>query len=317
MHRRVSILALVALSLLATSAFAQSTDFGDTADINTIRQGGGSIWARMCGTRNMDQAEIQAIEEHTAAMRAKQDPMAALRYGDLTPMEEVRAGGSVTVRVYVHVIRNGAGTAGNLTATQIANQIKVMNDSFSGVTGGYNTPFRFSLVSTDYTNNSTWYTCTPGTSAERAMKQALHRGTAKDLNLYFNNMGGGLLGWATFPSDYSANPLMDGVVCLNSSIPGGSASPYNLGDTATHEVGHWVGLYHTFQGGCSTSNDQVSDTPAEKNPASGCPIIDTCPSTGRDPVENFMDYSTDSCMYKFTAGQAQRADTQSATYRGL
>ncbi|HEV7923610.1 MAG TPA: zinc metalloprotease [Thermoanaerobaculia bacterium] len=317
MHRRVSTLAFAALSLLATSAFAQH-DFGDGADLNTIRQGGGNgIWARMCGTRNLDQAEIQAIEEHTAAMRARQDPSAALRFGDLTPMEDVRAGGSVTVRVYVHVIRNSAGTAGNLTATQIANQIKVMNDSFGGVTGGYNTPFRFTLVSTDYTNNSTYYTATPGTTAERSMKNALHRGTAKDLNLYFNNMGGGLLGWATFPSDYSSAPLMDGVVCLNASIPGGSASPYNLGDTATHEVGHWVGLYHTFQGGCSTSNDQVADTPAEKNPASGCPVIDTCPSTGRDPVENFMDYSTDSCMYKFTAGQAQRADTQSATYRGL
>ena len=117
MHRRVSILAFAALSLLATSAFAQH-DFGDGADLNTIRQGGGnSIWARMCGTRNMDQAEIQAIEEHTAAMRAKQDPSASLRFGDLTPMEDVRAGGSVTVRVYVHVIRNSAGTAGNLAVS--------------------------------------------------------------------------------------------------------------------------------------------------------------------------------------------------------
>lgn len=317
MHRKVSILATAALTLMTTGAFAQQQDFGGAADVNTIRTGGSNMGARTCGTRAMDQVEIQAIEEHTAAMRAKQDPSAAMRFGDLVPMEEVRAGGSVTVKVYVHVIRNAAGTAGNITSTQINNQIKVMNDSFSGVTGGYNTPFRFTLAGTDYTNNATYYTCQPGTSAERAMKNALHRGTAKDLNLYFNNMGGGLLGWATFPSDYSSAPLMDGVVILNASIPGGSASPYNLGDTATHEVGHWVGLYHTFQGGCSASNDQVSDTPAERNPASGCPVIDTCPAAGNDPVENFMDYSTDSCMYKFTAGQAQRADTQSATYRGL
>src|ERR1051325_3762649 len=318
MHRRVSTLAFAALSLLATSAIAQSADFGTSADTNTVRQGGNnSIWARMCGTRNLTDAEIEAIEQHTSAMRANGNPSAALRYGDLTPMEDVRAGGSVNVNVYVHVIRNSAGTAGNLTATQINNQMKVLNDAFAGVTGGYNTPFRFTLVGTDYTNDNSYYTCQPGTTAERNMKNALHKGTAKDLNLYFNNMGGGLLGWATFPSDYSHAPLMDGVVILNSSIPGGSAAPYNLGDTATHEVGHWVGLYHTFQGGCSKNNDQVADTPAEKNPAFGCPIQDSCPATGNDPVENFMDYSDDSCMYKFTAGQAQRSDTQCATYRGL
>lgn len=231
-----------------------------------------------------------------------------------------RAGGNITVPVYVHVITNG--TAGNVSDAAIANQINVLNTAYAGLDtgGGFNTSYRFQLVATDRTSNSSWYTAGPGTTAETQMKTALRRGTADDLNIYLNNMGGGLLGWATFPWDYAAKPSMDGVVVLSASIPGGTASPYNLGDTATHEIGHWLGLYHTFQGGCTTNNDYVSDTAAERSPNYGCPTgtRNTCSGNrfpGNDPVENFMDYTDDACMYRFTSGQNSRMDSAWNAYR--
>ena len=221
-----------------------------------------------------------------------------------------------TISVYFHVITNSSGQ-GAPSSGQINNQINVLNAAY----GGWG--WSFNLVSTDTTANNTWYTCTGGT-CESQMKNALRQGTADDLNIYANNMGGGLLGWATFPSSYTGNPKNDGVVILTASMPGGSAAPYNLGDTATHEVGHWMGLYHTFQGGCAknatSGGDLVADTPAERSPAYGCPVgRDSCtPSSrypGLDPITNFMDYTDDACMNTFSSGQDTRMDSQFTTYR--
>jgi hypothetical protein len=219
--------------------------------------------------------------------------------------------GSININTYAHVINKGTGAAnGDISDAMIADQMAVLNAAYA------NTPFRFTLVGTTRTTNATWYTAGPDTTAEAAMKNALRQGTADDLNMYFSSPGGGLLGWATFPNWYAGAPKDDGVVILNTSLPGGSAAPYNLGDTATHEVGHWLGLYHTFQGGCQKTNDYVSDTPAEQSSAFGCPVgRDTCREAGLDPITNFMDYTDDACMDRFSAGQIARMDSFWATYR--
>jgi hypothetical protein len=224
----------------------------------------------------------------------------------------------VSITVNFHVIRSASG-AGDVSDSRLSSQISTLNAAYSG------RGFTFVRGTTDRTNNASWYTMGYGTTAEANCKNYFTGIASNDsryvLNFYAANPGGGLLGWATFPWERSGNPRMDGVVILSSSINGGSATPYNLGDTAVHEVGHWLGLYHTFQDGCGTGNnttsgDRVSDTWAEASAASGCPTgRDTCSYSGNDPITNFMDYTTDSCMNTFTSGQANRMVSMASTYR--
>jgi hypothetical protein len=228
------------------------------------------------------------------------------------------APGTVTINVYFHVINQGAGLEnGDVPLSMINDQIAVLNEGFSGTAAGANTSFRFALAGVTRTTNARWFNQAERTNVEKQYKQALHVGTADDLNIYSANPGGGLLGWATFPWNYTPRRAwQDGIVILYSSMPGGDAFPYNEGDTATHEVGHWVGLYHTFQGGCNESGDQVADTPAEQSAAFGCPAgRDTCAAAGVDPIQNFMDYTDDACMFEFTTDQSGRMDTMWSSYR--
>jgi hypothetical protein len=251
---------------------------------------------RVCGTDHDPQKIAKAETDFAKRLEILRD----------NPNMAEAAGG--VINVYFHVVSNGS--TGNISDQMIADQITVLNAAYAG--WGWS----FNLISTDRTSNATWFNGCYGTS-ETAMKTALHQGSAKDLNIYTCNPSNGILGYATFPSSYAGAPLKDGTVLLHSSLPGGSAVPYNEGDTGTHEVGHWMGLYHTFQGGCNGSGDLVNDTSAERSAAYGCPTgQDSCRSkAGLDPVENFMDYTDDSCMFKFTSGQDVRMDGQYTTYR--
>ncbi|WP_342377931.1 zinc metalloprotease [Myxococcus stipitatus] len=218
----------------------------------------------------------------------------------------VRPVGSVDIPVYFHVINKGGGIInGDLPARMITDQLAVLNAAYA------NTPFKFTLTKTTRTMDPVAFE-----NFGPAVKVALREGGKNALNLYTANLKNNLLGHSTFPADYASNPKLDGVVLLYTTVPGGSAAPFNQGDTATHEVGHWLGLYHTFQGGCVSPGDAVSDTAAESSPAYGCPTgRDTCAPLGVDPIHNFMDYTDDACMNAFTPGQAARMDAMAQTYR--
>ncbi|KAF9644652.1 zincin [Thelephora ganbajun] len=204
-----------------------------------------------------------------------------------------------------------------VTDFQIQAQIDALNQDYNGTVLG------FELENVTRTSNAARFNNVgPGSTEQTAMKSALREGTASTLNVYTAGFTSGdsqgLLDYATSPADYASNPMDDGVVILYSSLPGGSTTNFNLGRTLTHETGHWVGLYHTFQGGCDGDGDFVADTLAEAFPASGCPVSrDTCPSPGLDPIHNYMDYSNDSCMDNFTPGQIDRLRSQISTYRGI
>lgn len=313
--------AILAASILA----AAGVGFG-ASSASAITMAGGDSVAAECATDSHSDAVTsgrspRAKDPHDVspakakAMEAELTKALAAKGLERGASGEARkpGGGSgpftpTTIDVYWHTITDGSN--GALSASEINSQINVLNNAYSG------TGFSFALKGTTTTNNASWYNGLDyGTTAERNMKSALRQGDKGDLNIYTADLGGGLLGWATFPKKRLDS--MDGVVILDESLPGGSASPYNQGDTATHEVGHWLNLYHTFQGGCSErAGDYVSDTPAEASPASGCPTgRDTCTLPGLDPIKNFMDYTTDQCMDHFTSGQTARMQAAWVAYR--
>jgi len=222
------------------------------------------------------------------------------------------------VPVWFHVVTDGS--TGAVTDRQIADQVQVLNRTFAGAEGGAATGFTFRLVGVTRTDNAEWFYAGPGGTAEKTMKTALHRGGPDTLN-YYSTTAGAYLGWAYLP-DVVTKPgqaFLDGVVVDWESMPGTStryAGRYDQGETATHEVGHWIDLEHTFAGGCSARGDYVEDTPAEKTPTNGCPEgKDTCTAPGLDPIHNYMDYSYDSCYTEFTPGQVQRMRDAWLLYR--
>ena len=253
------------------------------------------------GGRGPDTRYVAADEQLRISREARQ--LAKAKGGPATA--------GVAVPVYVHVMAAADGT-GNVTDAQIAQQIVVLNTTFGGAESGTasQTGFTFTLAGTDRFYNDAWH----NDRSSSKYRKATRLGGADALNIWLVEFD--YLGIATFPWDFAKQSGVDGVRVHWDSVPGGSILNYNLGETATHEVGHWLGLYHTFQGGCTETNDEVTDTPAQSSPTNGCPAgNDTCALPGLDPIHNYMDYSYDSCYTEFTGGQTFRMQQMWTAYR--
>lgn len=226
----------------------------------------------------------------------------------------------VTIPVHWHIITTSAG-GGNVSSLVPA-QMQVLNDAFAG------SGFAFTVESAGVVANDSWFYASAGSGAEQQMKRVLRRGGPESLNIYTTN-GDIYLGWATFPAYYKRFPFYDGVVLWWAALPGTGLAgtsdqepdgvlTYDQGDTGTHEVGHWLGLYHTFAGGCSMPGDGIKETPAEARPQFFCKERDSCTGpmfTGTDPVTNFMNYVDDPCMDHFRSEQSKEMRKQWHAFR--
>lgn len=259
-------------------------------------------------------------------------------------MRTTQTNAIITIPVVVHVIYNGqaVGTAPNISDNQVLSQITVLNEDYGKKSGtpGYNTnpvgadtQIQFVLAQQDPYGNPTngidrvsfcqesW----SNSEIESTLKPNTIWDPTQYLNLWCVRLTDkNLLGYAQFPdasglsglNASGGNANTDGVVIRYNSFGRGASylldAPYNKGRTTTHELGHWLGLKHIWGEGssCSTNTDYCGDTPVAKDPNYGCVSgTDSCPSnSGSDMIENYMDYTDDTCMNIFTQNQKDRMD---------
>jgi hypothetical protein len=299
----------LSLVLLTMLAFACAKD----AKNETALSQEGNLEERRCASHEVLLAQEAA------------DPSLAARHEEIERFIEQyakeshdRAGFPLVIPVVVNVLYKTA--AENISLTQIQSQIDVLNADFAATNIDYtNTPAIFQPVASGdlgisfvlqnvvrkSTSKTSWGT---NDAMKKNPSGITPTSPTTTLNIWVCNLGGGILGYAQFPGGPSST---DGVVLDNNATgtTGTAAAPFNLGRTATHEVGHWMNLRHIW-GDATCGSDLVSDTPTHNTANYGCPAaghLSTCAGTPVEMTMNYMDYTDDACMYMFSAGQKTRA----------
>ncbi|KAF8643146.1 hypothetical protein AX16_009190 [Volvariella volvacea WC 439] len=255
-----------------------------------------------CGV-DVDHEEIVRMEENYQRMRPGPN---LFRANNSAPVE---------IDVVWNVIAaNGTREGGWISTKTIKEQMRVVNQDFEG------TGWSFRLTRTQRIFNKRYFSginITLGFEDPvfNEFTKRFRRGGPETLNIYSLELPLPILGVGTFPALYEELQNLDGILLHHYIVPGGPLPPYDLGRTLTHEIGHWLGLLHTFQGGCEEPGDFVSDTAPQEAETGDCNFRVMCgiPTT----PNNFMDYNPDSCQTRFTAGQIQRMQEQTRAFRGI
>lgn len=322
----------LALALAATGSigpmFGAAIPLSDDpkAPLLIFREDGSSVLLGRCATLER-QERMDLFGFAAAPLTAAAD----CAVSSTNPVADYDAGAagdlgrSYLIDVYVHVITNSSGTQGNVSDADIYEQIGVLNQDFRAIPGSLGADgrdmrlfFRIAPETVEYgpgitrSANTTWF------NDGGVYYNSLARRPATAINIYTNSAGGNL-GYVPWLPQDSGGTLVgtsgDRVVIYWESIGLTSFTPYHLGRTTTHELGHYFGLEHTFTGGCIGSpappscysnGDLICDTNAEQSPFFGGPPCSQTTCSTPDPTDNYMDYSEDACMDEFTLEQSRR-----------
>jgi hypothetical protein len=298
---------------LLLSASAALLMFSCQKDNTTEDQSTNAVSHRGCASHEVLEQQLRENPELASRMadieRFTNEAMATGRL----------VNGKIEIPVVVNVLYRTA--AENISLAQIQSQIDVLNKDFNATNSDFNqVPALFSGVKANVgisfvldqvvrksTTKTSWGTRDAMKSSKKGGLDAISPTTK--LNMWVCTIGGGILGYAQFPGGSSAT---DGVAIDSKyfGLSGGANAPYNLGRTATHEVGHWMNLRHIW-GDATCGNDQVADTPVHNTANYGKPVYphySTCTGTPVEMTMNYMDYTDDDAMYMFSNGQKSRMD---------
>ena len=318
---RLSLPALRAIVLAASIACVSATPPGYAATEPLSSAWSAPVGTEPCGAETHLELRLQADPKLREQRQLFESLVSEARRKGLMPMASQVAGPSYVIPVVVHIVHQNGPE--NISDIQVLSQIHALNrdfaDSLNGPAPSVNTNIQFCLATQLPPASPVVWSTTPGitrtfsaqtmhtyanNASEIALKAIDYLPSSKYLNIWVvNNIagaGGGVAGYGTFPGTVPAT--LDGIVirytCFGSNnTPFGGPYPNllatnNDGKIMTHEVGHYLNLYHTFHGGCSVNGDFVADTPSEANARNGCPVnsLTSCTNVN-DPIENFMDYT--------------------------